>query len=287
MKRNMKKQLLWLCGVLLTASAYATDYVLVTNTAQLQAGDQVIIACPEKGTTAGSFDTKYLTSVSSSFSADESTISALGAGTEVFTLGGTAAGWTLTTASGKILGAASAKEMALGSGTTTWTISINALYQATIHSTIKGYGRILYNVTSPRFLNYTSKLSENMLLPALYKVVPEETYTFEYAGYADKTTHCGVAAYTEGAELSLSKGTPTQEGKKFAGWLYGGKTYQPGDSFVMPAADVSLMAQWGEATDYQTPTAQERAHKILRNNALYIVVGDHTYDSMGRQVQTK
>lgn len=284
----MKKQLLGLCGLLLTVSAYATDYVQVTNASQLQAGDQVIIACPEKGVTAGSFETKYLTPVSSSFSADESAIVSLGAGTEVFTLGGTSAGWTLTTASGEVLGATSVKEMVLGSGTTTWTISINTLSQATICSTTESKGRILYNVQDPRFLNYTSNVSDKMLLPTLYKAKESEpvvTYAFEYAGYPYKTTHCGTVEYAEGTTITLSKGTPSIDGKIFAGWLYEGKTYKPGTSFTMPAADVSLVAQWNDATDIRNTTTAEQAHKIIRDNTLYIVVGDRTYDLLGNPVK--
>lgn len=282
----MKKQSLWLCGLLLTMSAYATDYIQVTDASQLQAGDQVVIACPEEGVTAGPFDTKYLTPVYSSFSTDESTITSLGDGTEVFTLGGTSAAWTLTNAGGKLLGAAAVKEMAMGKGTTTWTISINTLAQAIIYSTTQSRGRILYNMQAPRFANYTS--SDKMLLPTLYKAkasAPEVTYTFEYAGYPDKTTHCGIAEYAEGTVLTLSKGVPTQDGKVFVGWLYEGKTYKPGASFTMPAADVSLVAQWNDATDIRNTTTAERAHKIIRNNTLYMVVGDRTYDLLGNPVK--
>ncbi len=283
----MKKQFLWLCGLLLTVSAYATDYVRVTDVSQLQAGDQIVIACPEKGVTAGPFETKYLTQVYSSFSADESAIVSLGAGTEVFTLGGTSAGWTLTNADGELLGAVSAKKMAIGSGTTTWTISIDALAQATINSTITGGGCILYNTDAPRFLNYTS--TSDILLPiTLYKAKESEpvvTYAFEYAGYPYKTTHCGTVEYAEGTTITLSKGTPSIDGKIFAGWLYEGTTYKPGTSFTMPAADVSLVAQWNDATDIRNTTTVEQAHKIIRNNTLYIVVGDRTYDLLGNPVK--
>lgn len=273
---------LWLSGI---TFLHAADFVQVTDAAQLQDGDRVVLACPEKGMAAGSFSDRYLSAVAVSFSAD-STIILPTADTEVFTLGGTAAGWTLTNASGQKLGATAKKKMAMDAGTTTWTIAIED-GKATIRSTVSANGNILYNVNSPRFLNYTSNVSATMLLPTLFVEGELTTHTFEYADYPDKSTRCGVATYPQGKKVVLSKGVPAQEGKKFMGWLYDGKTYQPGDTFVMPAADVSLVAQWSEATGCQTPTAQEQAHKILRNNALYIVVGDHTYDSMGRQGQTK
>lgn len=62
--------------------------------------------------------------------------------------------------------------MALGGGTTTWKITI-ANNNATISSTNNSYGRILHNVSSTRFLNYTSSTNANMLLPQIYKKVVE------------------------------------------------------------------------------------------------------------------
>lgn len=62
--------------------------------------------------------------------------------------------------------------MALGSGTTTWKITI-ASNNATISSTNNSYGRILHNVSSTRFLNYTSDTNNSMLLPQIYKKVVE------------------------------------------------------------------------------------------------------------------
>jgi len=42
---------------------------------------------------------------------------------------------------------------------------------------------------------------------------------------------------------------PTRDGYTFGGWLYGGHTYEGGDTFVMPADDVTLVAQW-DAADF-------------------------------------
>lgn len=62
--------------------------------------------------------------------------------------------------------------MALGSGTTTWKITI-ANNNATISSTNNSYGKILHNVSMTRFLNYTSNTNTNMLIPQIYKKVVE------------------------------------------------------------------------------------------------------------------
>lgn len=63
-------------------------------------------------------------------------------------------------------------KFSVDSGTTTWKITI-ASNNATISSTNNSYGRILHNVSSTRFLNYTSSTKIDMLLPQIYKKVVE------------------------------------------------------------------------------------------------------------------
>lgn len=69
------------------------------------------------------------------------------------------------------------------------------------------------------------------------------------------------------------------------GWLYEGNTYKAGASFTMPAANVSLVAQWNDATDIHNTATAGQAQKIIRNNTLYIVVGDRTYNLLGNPVK--
>lgn len=80
--------------------------------------------------------------------------------------------WTLTNSNGKMLGASAAKSLAEAKGTTTWKIEI-ANSDATISSTNTKCGRILHNTGSPRFLNYTSSTSADMLLTQIYVKVVE------------------------------------------------------------------------------------------------------------------
>ncbi len=49
-----------------------------------------------------------------------------------------------------------------------------------------------------------------------------------------------------GNTIDLPKDIPTRAGYTFLGWSYNGKLYQPGGSFTMPNADVTLVAQWSK-----------------------------------------
>jgi uncharacterized repeat protein (TIGR02543 family) len=58
--------------------------------------------------------------------------------------------------------------------------------------------------------------------------------------------------YAQGATVTVSSVKPTpMSGYSFNGWLYQGITYSGGQTFTMPATDVTLTAQWTQDT---TPT---------------------------------
>ena len=149
-----------------------TKWKLVTDASELSAGDEIVIASNSKGCIAGSFSSKYLNAIQATFNDDKAEITSTIEATSILTLGGKVDAWILTNSDGKLLGTKEAKAMALGSGTTTWKITI-ANNNATISSTNNSYGRILHNVSSTRFLNYTSSTNTNMLLPQIYKKVVE------------------------------------------------------------------------------------------------------------------
>ena len=142
---------------------------LVTDASTLKVGDELVIASNEKGVVAGNISKDYLSKVISTFSEDMSTISELGQGAVVFTLGGEADAWTLSNSEGKLLGCTGVKEVAWANGTTTWKISIGTNSDATIQSTNTSYGRFLYNVQYTRFTTYTSDPNAGMLLPQIYR----------------------------------------------------------------------------------------------------------------------
>ena len=159
-----------------TTESSSAGYTKVTDVNDLAVGDKVVLfASCSKGTfVAGNVSSTYLSSVSASESALPST-------GVVFTLGKSGTNWTFTNSSGKLLGATAVKKVAFGSGTTTWTISIDN-GNATIQSTTSSYGRFLYNVSSPRFTTYTSNTSSTMVLPMIYKEAPSSVTVYSTLG---------------------------------------------------------------------------------------------------------
>ena len=165
-------------------------YEIVTDYSSLKSGDKIVIAENTVGAvsgdlakkTSGAYDT-YLTSVSSStFSSDKKTITSLGEGALVFTLSGDSTAWHLLNDDGDMLGATAAKKLTWDSTSnnfnSNWTFSSltetvsDVTYTGTaITNGGKDYGRILYNARSgqERFLNYTSDVSKDMLIPKIYK----------------------------------------------------------------------------------------------------------------------
>lgn len=138
----------------------------VTSEAELVAGNQYVMACESKGYINGAISGQYLANEAATFA--DSEITSEVPEDSILTLGGSEGAWTLSFESG-LLGVTAVKKLAIGSGTTTYTISIDSSsYAATIQSTTSSYGRFLYNVNSPRFTTYTSDTSTSMLLPTLY-----------------------------------------------------------------------------------------------------------------------
>jgi len=127
------------------------EYGLVTSLKDLAEGDVIVLGCSTQNTAAGLLaGNKY-------FSSQDATIKdgILKCATVAeITLNKDGENWTLTTKEGKI-GATAAKSLAVDKGVDTWTISF-AEGSAVIASTNSSYGSIMYNASSPRFLNYAS-----------------------------------------------------------------------------------------------------------------------------------
>ena len=155
---------------LLPTAVFAADpapkATKITDASELKAGDQIILTATANSKTyaAGSLSSKYLTSIETDPTDPADKV-------EIFTLGGEAGAWPLTASDGKQIYTNAAKALNnTGSGTGTWTIAIDANGLATVASTNSACGRILYNVKSPRFLNYTSATNVSMLLPSIYRL---------------------------------------------------------------------------------------------------------------------
>lgn len=85
--------------------------------------------------------------------------------------------------------------------------------------------------------------------PVLYAV------TFTGGEGATGTAPDALSA-VENAQIILPECTFEREDYRFTGWSYGGKIYQPGDSFTMPDQNVTFTAQW-QHTYGITVTVQE------------------------------
>lgn len=129
-----------------------TQYIQVTDASTLASGDIIRLGCASKGKAAGAMGgNSYFASADATFSNGVMTSN----DAIDIVLGESEGVWTLTTSEGMI-GTTGAKTLKIGSGTNTWTISIDKDGHASITSTNTSYGTIKYNSSAPRFLNYAS-----------------------------------------------------------------------------------------------------------------------------------
>jgi uncharacterized repeat protein (TIGR02543 family) len=93
-----------------------------------------------------------------------------------------------------------------------------------------------------------------ILVPVMV-LPPPPTFTVNYAANGGLNAPVDEAAYLEGAAVTvLGPGDMVRSGHAFTGWNTAangsGIGYSPGDSFAMPAEDVTLYAQWVEVEVY-------------------------------------
>lgn len=236
-------------------------WTLVTDATTLKAGDKIILVnVANNKINAAMGAGKFLTAIDATFT--NNVLKVPTEGIYEILLGGKTGAWTLTTSEG-VIGTSGAKALnCKGTGTTTWTIEIDENGNATISSTNTTYGKILYNVNNPRFLNYASSTSASMLLPQIYRFeagsqggdeptpVTSYTVTFDVNGgnetIADQTVESG--------KLITKPADPTKEGHIFVGWLLNGKEY---DFNTPVTGNITLNASWTENSqggDEPTPS---------------------------------
>ena len=153
-----------------TGGSQEITWKQVTDASQLSVGDKVVLGESATGKVASEIYSQYLTDVDAQFSEDGTILTQLPEGAVVLTLGEAEGVWTLTNEAGQLLCGTGVKKLAWDRGTSTWSITIDELGGATVSSTNETYGRLLYNVKSPRFTTYTSSTSASMLMPQLYKL---------------------------------------------------------------------------------------------------------------------
>lgn len=162
------------------------QYVLVTDASSLSSGDVIRLGCAAKNKAAGAMNANsYFASVDATFNNGVLTSN----NAIDIVLGKSGEDWTLTTSEGQITTSA-AKAFKLNSGEqTTWTISISDGV-----ATITGgsYGSIQYNVSSPRFLNYTSAQTSIEIYKKSGGVTPPVTKTLESISVSGQKTSFNV-----------------------------------------------------------------------------------------------
>ena len=174
----------------------AQTYSLVTDAADLKAGDIIVLGCAAKVAVAGPMNgEKFLSSEKATFTDDNAKLKSTKA-IEI-TLGGEAGAWTLTTSEGQLT-ASSDKAIKLNDGTKkTCTISILD-NNATI--TFEDCGSILYNSGSPRFCTYKSaqtaiQIYKKPQTPKTYDVtIATSGYSTLFLDYAASVPD-GITAY--------------------------------------------------------------------------------------------
>lgn len=271
---------------MIAMTAMADEWTLVTNAADLQAGDQIVIGYADAGNTAGLTTTsttsaKFLNPVSSTFGSGTVTPSNT---TAIFTLGGQAGAWTLTTQENKLLGAFGLKKVDYDKGTTTWTIAVSD-GNATISSTNTDYGKLLYNVQTPRFTTY-GDVSSQCKLVQIYRVGSlTPRVAISYQGFPYRKTLCEEPTYKAGSTYTLPTATPTVGGKTLTAWTYDGQTYLPGATFTVPETDVVFVPVWDGGTGIDQTNIRTQAVKILRNGQLVILHNGVEYNAQGIRLQ--
>ena len=187
-------------------------WTLVESSNDFDVGDVVVITSSQNGKVAGNLSGKYLASVDAVFASDYSTVT-LPTSASQFVIGGSSGSYTLTNQDGELLGSNSSKDLLLGSGTTTWSISVSS-GEATIQSTASNNGAICYNVSSPRFKTYANLLSNGEI--QLYKgsvSTPVYPTSISISG----SNEIGTGKSTQ---LSLNY-TPTNTNQKSVLWTSG------------------------------------------------------------------
>ena len=75
---------------------------------------------------------------------------------------------------------------------------------------------------------------------------PPVLYTVTFSGGEGAAGGMASTEAVGGSVLTLPASDFTKDNVQFTGWLYDGKTYQPGDRFTMPNRAVTFTAQWQE-----------------------------------------
>jgi uncharacterized repeat protein (TIGR02543 family) len=103
----------------------------------------------------------------------------------------------------------------------------------------------LYNGTTYTAGQTFQMPANNVTLVAQWTQDNQYTVTYDANGGTGAPTDPS-SPYFAGVTVTIVSGDPTRDNYTFAGWLYNGTTYTAGQTFQMPANNVTLVAQWTE-----------------------------------------
>lgn len=135
-------------------STLTESWNLVTNVSELQDGDIIVIACNTNDSTAG-YSKDWLSSNTTTFSSDKTTITDLSSDTIKFTLNKAENYYTFTSTEYGSFGTSGEKNLSWDSNTLSWNITIEN-NNAIISSSNNEQNKLQFNSQSPRFLPYTT-----------------------------------------------------------------------------------------------------------------------------------
>ena len=102
-------------------------------------------------------------------------------------------------------------------------------------------GKLIANVAG--YTDASAKWVNESTTVTLYAQYSAINYTVTYKGN-NGTTSCAGGTYTYNSSFDICSDEPTRTGYTFTGWSDGTNTYQPGNSYTMPAENVTFTAQW-------------------------------------------
>ncbi|MCL2135644.1 MAG: InlB B-repeat-containing protein, partial [Candidatus Bathyarchaeota archaeon] len=104
-----------------------------------------------------------------------------------------------------------------------------------------GYDFVEWQLDGVAF-DFDTPITGDVVLKAVW--IETSTFTVTYDGSGGVGVPTDGNVYEQGVTVIVAGPAPTRSGYTFNGWSYGGSTYQVGATFVMPAVDVVLVAQW-------------------------------------------
>lgn len=179
------------CVVTVTKDAEISTngyWKLVTQVTELHDLDEIVIGSKNNNALMGKISGNFSSSIEQTFNEDRT--DELNSDSLIFELHKDNDSWQLLSKSdNKYLTSTAQKNISLSTSTSFgWNITIDN-GDATITYYKTSYGRILYNVVSPRFTTYTSALSKTMVLPQIYRYVMTAN---EWATYFVGEINCDI-----------------------------------------------------------------------------------------------